>query len=173
VADLATLANIAEIFGALTITGGAIFAVLQIREFREQRRQAATVELGRSFHDPAFAQAVNLIRQVPDGITTDELRSKGPEYEQAAIMIATRYETMALLVFREMTSFEMVHELTGGLAVVMWRKLSRWTEMIRLEMSEPKFAEWFQWLAVQLNRMSEENRSEPAYVKFADWRPRE
>jgi hypothetical protein len=171
-ADLTTLANIAEIFGALTIAGGAIFAVLQIREFREQRRQAVTVELVRSFNDPAFARGVSLVHQLPDGISPQELRSKGPEFEEAAFMIATRYETMALLMFREMTSFSMVEELTGGLGVVMWRKLSRWAEEMRDEMGEPKFAEWFQWLAEQLAQKGQDNRSEPAYLKFKSWRPR-
>jgi len=171
VTDLATLANIAEILGTVTILGGALFAVVQIREFREQRRQVVTVELVRSFHDPDFARAVNLIRQLPDGVSADELRSKGSEFEQAAIMIATRYETMALLVFREMTSFAMVHELTGGLAIVMWRKLSMYMESIREEMGEPKFAEWFQWLGELLIRESEKSEPEPAYQMYANWRP--
>ena len=50
--DLATLANIAEILGGLTIVAGAVFAVVQIREFRAQRREVVAVEMIRSFHDP-------------------------------------------------------------------------------------------------------------------------
>lgn len=42
-ADLSTIANIAEIFGALTIIGGVVFAVIQIREIRVQRRQMAAL----------------------------------------------------------------------------------------------------------------------------------
>jgi len=173
VADLATLANIAEILGALTIVGGVVFAVVQIREFRAQRREAAAVELIRSFHDPQLAHAVNLIREMPDGVSAEELRSKGPEYESAAVMISTTYETIAFLVFRKMTSFSMVRELTGGLAVVMWRKLSRWTDALRQEQAQPSWAEWFQWLAEQLARDSEQKEAHPAYEKFADWRPGE
>ena len=87
--DLATLANIAEILGALTIVGGVVFAVLQIREFRAQRSEAIAVELLRSFHDPDLAHAVNLIRNLPDGISAEDLRSKGMEYERAAVMISS------------------------------------------------------------------------------------
>jgi hypothetical protein len=170
-ADLATLANIAEILGALTIVGGVIFAVVQIREFRAQRREAVAVQLLRSFHDPQLAQAVNLIRGVPDAVSADELRAKGPEYERAAVMISTTYETIAFLVFRKMTSFSMVRELTGGLAVVMWRKLARWTDTVRQEQAQPSWAEWFQWLAEQLVRDGDEKEAQPAYQKFADWRP--
>jgi hypothetical protein len=172
VADLGTLANLAEILGALTIVGGVVFAILQIREFRAQRREAVVVELLRSFHDPQLAQAVNLIRHLPDGVSAEELRSKGPEYEQAAVMISTTYETIALLVFREMASFSMVRELTGGLAVVMWRKLARWMESVRQEQAQPSWAEWFQWLAAQLARESGEKEARPAYERFGEWRPR-
>jgi hypothetical protein len=171
--DLATLANLAEIFGALTIVGGTLFAIFQIREFREQRRQAVAVELLRAFHEPELAKALNLIRTLPDRVDAEQLRAMGPEYEQAAVMIATTYETIAFLVFREMASFSMVRELTGGIALVMWRKLERWMDAVRQEQAQPSWAEWFQWLAEQLARDSREKESHPAYEQFADWRPRE
>lgn len=170
--DLATLANIAEILGALTIVGGAIFAFVQIREFREQRRQAIAVELLRSFHDPAFANAVSLIRSLPNGATAEELRAGGPEYEQAAVLISTTYESIAFLVFHEMASFTMVRELTGGIAIVMWLKLGVWMDTIRAEQGQPSFAEWFQWLAEQLLRESRDKEENPAYQRHQSWRPR-
>ena len=170
--DLTTLANLAEIFGALTIVGGTVFAIFQIREFRAQRRQAVAVELLRAFHDPELANALNLIRKLPDRVEAEALRSMGPEYERAAVMIATTYETIAILVFRELASFSMVRELTGGVAIVMWRKLERWMETVRQEQAQPSWAEWFQWLAEQLARDTAEKESHPAYEQFADWRPR-
>lgn len=170
-ADLSTLANIAEILGTLTIIGGAVFAVIQIREHRAHRREAVTVELIRSFHAPHLAEAVNLIRELPDGVSAEELRSKGPQYERAAVLVSTTYETMAFLVFRQMTSYAIVRELTGGLAVLMWRKLSRWMETVRREQAQPSWAEWFHWLADQLARDSEQKESHPAYVRFAERRP--
>jgi hypothetical protein len=170
--DLTTLANIAEISGALTIFAGGVFAVIQIRDFRAQRREAVAVELLRAFQNPDLAHAVNLIRELPDGVSAEELRSKGAEYQQAAVMVSTTYETIALLVFRNMASFSMVRDLTGGLTVVMWRKLAPWMESVRAEQAQPSWAEWFQWLADQLGRESAQKEAEPAYQKFTDWRPR-
>mgnify|MGYP000384696933 CR=1 FL=1 len=172
-ADLSTIANIAEIFGALTIIGGVVFAVIQIREFRVQRRQRAAVELMRSFHDPDLVLAISLIRQLPDGVSAKDLRSKGAEYERAAIMISTTYESIALLLFRKMISFNIVCELTGGLAVVMWRKLAVWADTVREEQRQPSWAEWFQWLAVILAREAEHKEVRPAKERFANWRPRD
>ena len=88
-------------------------------------------------------------------------------------MIATTYETIAILVFRELASFSMVRELTGGVAIVMWRKLERWMETVRQEQAQPSWAEWFQWLAEQLARDAAEKESHPAYEQFADWPPSE
>ena len=173
VTDLATLANIAEILGGLAIVGRRIFAIVQLREFREQRRQAVAVELVRSFSEPAHANAVNLIQELPDGASAELLRAKGREYERAATMMAITYETIGLLVFREMASFSMVRELTGGLTVVMWRKLGSWVKAVREEQGHRSFAEWFQWLAEQLARESAEKEAHPAHERYADWRPRE
>ena len=170
--DLTTLANIAEIAGGIAIISGGIFAVVQLREFREQRRQAVALELLRSFGDLALANAVNLMQELPDGASAELLRSKGRDYERAATMIAVSYETVGLLVFRGMASFSMVHELHGGLAVVMWRKLATWVAAVRCEQNHRSFAEWFQWLAEQLLRESPHKEANPAHERYADWRPR-
>ena len=170
--DLTTIANISEIAGGLAILLGGIFAVVQLQEFREQRRQAVAVELVRSFGEPAHADAVNLLQELPDHASPELLRAKGHEYERAATMIAITYETIGLLVFREMASVWMVRELTGGLTVVMWRKLGPWVEAVRKEQGHPAFAEWFQWLAEQLLRESTEKDAHPAHERYASWRPR-
>lgn len=117
--ELDRLANMAEIFGAFTVIGGVFFAMTQLREFRRQRRDAVAAELMRSFYNPELARAVYLIRQLPDAVSAAEMRKRGPEYEQAAILICTTYETTGLLVFRDIASFSLVQQLTGGIAVVM------------------------------------------------------
>ncbi|HKA16560.1 MAG TPA: hypothetical protein VKH41_16175 [Myxococcota bacterium] len=171
--DLGTLANLANIVGSLAIVSGGIFAVVQLQEFREQRRQAVAAELVRKFSEPEHANAMNLIQELPDGATAELLRAKGREYERAATMIAVTYETIGLLVFREMASFSIVRELSGGITVVMWRKLAPWVAAVRREQNHRSFAEWFQWLAEQLDRESAEKEAHPAYDRYADWRPRQ
>jgi hypothetical protein len=172
-ADLGTLADIADILGVIAIVLGGLFALVQLREFREQRRQAVAVELLRSFSEPAHANAINLIQELPDGASAELLRSKGREYERAATMMAVTYETIGMLLFREMASFALVQELAGGLTVVMWRKLQTWVITVREEQNHPRFAEWFQWLAEQLGRATADKDTRPAHVRYVDWHPRE
>jgi hypothetical protein len=39
------------------------------------------------------------------------------------------FETMGLLVPKDMASFQIVQELTGGLLLMMWRKIERRTPL--------------------------------------------
>lgn len=161
-------ANFAQIVGALTIVGGAVFGIVQLIEFRGQRRDLVAVELMRSFYNPEFSHAVTLIRALPDNVSAAELRA-GSDQERAALMIAMMYETMGLLVYRRIASFDLAQELTGGLIVVLWRKLGVWVASVRDEQSHPRFAEWFEWLAIQFGKPA--NSAVPAYVAFRDWKP--
>lgn len=170
-ADLSTLANFADILSGAAVVGGAAFAVIQVREYRTQRRENAAAELVRSFYNPEFARSVRLIRTLPDGCTAAELRAKGPEYEEAAILVSFAYETIGLLVFRGVTPFSIVEELTGGLAVLMWRKLEGWEEDVRVESAQESWAEWFQWLVERLEARAREKKQKPAYEAFSRWRP--
>ncbi len=169
--DLQTLANLAEIFGVLTVIAGVLFGAYQVREFRIQRRYSITVELMRSFYNPDLARAVHLIRQLPEGISAVEMRSRGPEFEQAAILICTTYETFGLLVFRDVAPFSMVRELTGGLLLTVFNKLRQWMRDVRVEQSQPSWAEWFEWLADRMQDYNESHALKPAYERHADWVP--
>ena len=55
--DLSRLADMAEILGSLVVVGGLMFAVLQMRNIRQQRRELAAIELFRSFGHPEFNKA--------------------------------------------------------------------------------------------------------------------
>lgn len=169
--DLSTLADLADILSGGAVVGGAVFAVIQLREYRRQRRENAAAELVRSFYNPEFARSVRLIRLLPDGCTGAELRAKGAEYEEAGILVSFAFESIGLLVFRGVTPFSIVEELTGGLAVLMWRKLEPWQRDMRAEGAQESWAEWFQWLAERLLESARAGGKTPAHEAYSDWRP--
>ena len=61
--DLSTLANLVNAFA---VTAGVIFAAVQIRYYRRQRRREAMLELVRSFQSPAFTSALRRVLSLPD-----------------------------------------------------------------------------------------------------------
>lgn len=167
-AELQTIAAMAEIFSALTIVGAGVFAVIQFSEYRKRRRYQVAAELCRQFSDPEFGREVTLIRRLPDGISAEALGSMDPEFEESAQIVAMAFETMGLLVHKNLASFQLIQELTGGLLLTLWRKLEVWIRTTRELSGNRRFGEWVQWLA---ERLAEEERSiVPAYEAYADWR---
>ena len=128
--SLQQMASIAEIVGALTIVSGLVFDWFQIRIYRVQQRDLIATNLMQTFYSPELARAVSLLQQVPDGISASQLRDMGPEYEQAAVIVSTTFETMGLLVYKKIAKFDLIMELAGGMMVSMHRKLSVWLEAV-------------------------------------------
>jgi hypothetical protein len=166
---LQTFASLAQIIGAGTIITAVIFGSYQIREYRKRRENMVAMEMMRSFYNADLAHAVALVRVLPDAVSASQLRAKGPEYEEAAILITTTFETMGLLAYRRIAPFSLVQELAGGLIIVAWCKLAVWLETVREEQSQPSWAEWFQWLAERMIEVKTD--SEPAHLQYKNWRP--
>ncbi len=168
--ELDTLANVAEIIGAVIVIGGLIFAVLQMRQTRQQRRELAAIELFRFFGNARFTAAYKRILLLPEGQSSDEIQGQGPELEDAAMLISATMESIGVMTFQRIVPFMVVYNLIGASCPALWRKLSPWVEMIREEQNEPAVFEWFQWLADRLEH-SHALDTEPAYVAHKQWLP--
>jgi len=168
--DLESLSQLAQILGGIAVVVAIFFGIAQIRQFKQQRLDAAAVEIMRSLQDREFTHAFRLIYSLEKGVSAVCLRDLGLEYEDAAITIGTRFETMGLLVFNQSIPFQLVEQQIGGAVVLLWDKLKPWAEDYRAEQKHPLLFEWFQWLAQQLRQRG---RSEqvPAYVRYQDWKP--
>jgi hypothetical protein len=168
--ELSKLANIAEIVGALIVVGGLFFAVMQMRQIRQQRRELAAIELFRFFGNPHFTAAYKAILRLPDDIGADDIRKDGPELEDAAVLISATMENIGVMTYQRIVPFIVVNNLMGASAPLLWRKLERWAVAMREEQGSDAAFEWFQWLAERL----EEYHSfdpDPAYVAHKSWMP--
>ena len=164
--DLHAYAAIAEIFGACAIVGGAIFGGLQIREFRQRRRCHVAADLCRAFREPSLAAAIVMLSELPDGLRRKEIQARGADYQEAAQMVGMTFETMGILVQKDVASLRIVQELTGGLLLMQWRKIEYFIKDTRIEQNNPRFGEWMQWLVDRI----EERESDmvPAFIAYAD-----
>ena len=54
---LQTLANIAEIIGALLVITGVFFGLMEVRHYRQQRQETASMEIMRAFQSLDFNRA--------------------------------------------------------------------------------------------------------------------
>ena len=167
--DLPTIANLAEIFGAIVVVAGVVFAVIQIRLFRRQRLEAAAIEVIRTWLSPEFTKAFSIIQKLPDGISAAKLRTYSPDCESLAMIIGNTFEGFGVMVYRRIVPLVLVDELMGGAVVFLWFKLASWVEESRKEQSRETVYEWFQWLADRIQEQPGFDITEGAQVKHRNW----
>jgi hypothetical protein len=168
--DLQTLANLSQIVGVAAVIATLVFGLLQVRQFRQQRRDAAGAELVRSFQDAEFIRAYQVLGVLPEDATAEEFRAAGPQAEEAALALGMRYELLGLLVFREIMPLSLVAQSTGSVAIQFWGRMRAWVAEKREADGQPHLLEWFQWLIEQLEKGG--RRAEPpAFARYRDWRP--
>ena len=169
--NLADFANIAEILGAIIVIGGLFFAVLQMRQIRQQRRDLAAIELFRSFGSPQFTDAYKSILHLPDDLSGAAIRSGYPQHDRAAMLICTTMENIGVMTFQRIVPFLLVNNLVGTTTILLWKKLAVWVEDLRVEIGNPDAFEWFQWLADKFEEY-EHIVPLPAYEMYKDWKPK-
>lgn len=168
--SLAITANIAEIVGATIVVIGLVFAVLQMRQLREQRRELAAIEMFRFYGNPSFTRALIRVLHMPDGSTAQEIRRDENGVEDAAMLISSTMENIGVMTHQRIVPFTVVNHLIGASALILWKKLELWTTKIREETDNDYLFEWFQWLVVQLEQYDEEDQR-PAYQAYSTWMP--
>ena len=169
--DLNTLANLAEIFGAIVVVVGLLFALIEVSHFRTLRRDTAALELARSVQNPAFAHALRLVLSLPPGLSAGELRARGSQYEDAAMLVSLTLESVGIMIHRGIVSIDMVWELMGGIVLETWKRIEGWVRDTRTEHEREKFDEWIEWLVHQLEVHFDGNGDSPAHIRYRDWRP--
>lgn len=171
--DISTLADFAEVIGAAIVIGGVYFAVLQMRQLRQQRRELAAIELFRFFGNPDFAKAYHKVLQLPDGMSAEEIRDHADDLEDAATLICNTMENIGVMTYQRIVPFKVVNNLIGNSTMLLWKKLEGWVLSLRDQIDDPAAFEWFQWLFDRLQdyENAADTRSGPAYATEADWLP--
>jgi len=162
---------IARIIGSIAVVSGIIFGVIQIRHYRQQRRDIAAVQIVNSFQIPEFNKALRKVWSLADGTSVAQIRELGDDWEEAVFQIGMTLETMGVLVYRRIVPLPILDELMGDAILILWRKVRPWVENLRTEQKRDSAYEWFEWLA---DRLAETNRRTEAgaHKIYRNWRIR-
>jgi hypothetical protein len=169
--NLSTLANIAEILGALLVITGLFFGLMEVRHYRQQRQETASMEIMRAFQSRDFTRALRLVMDYEQECRRCNEETIPQELEDAAMLVSTTLEAVGLMVYQRIVPFRLVQQLMGGTIQASWRVLRPHTEWLREKLSRPSIHEWFQWLAERLDEHPEYRDEEGAYSKYGDWKP--
>ncbi len=164
--DLTTYAAMAEIFAATTVMVGALFAVLKFREHRMRRQCHVAAELCRTFTEPSLANALVVLMSLPDGLRLADFQELDSVYPEAAQVVGMAFESMGILVQKDIASLQIVQELAGGLLLMSWRKIEYYLRDTRVEQNNPRFGEWVEWLVDRIQER--EADMEPAFLMYAE-----
>lgn len=160
--------QLAPILSFITIIIAILFGILQLRQFKIQRKDIAAVEIMRTMQDEQFTESFNLINKSGHIENVAYLRKFDPELEKAILAIATKFETLGYLVFKKVIPIDFVEQLIGGVVISLWQKLEPFVKDYRVVNDQKLFLEWFEWLAYQF-KQRKRDEAIPALDKFKKW----
>ena len=162
------LAQLAPILSFLAILTAIIFGLIQLRQFKTQRKDLAAVEIMRTMQDAQFTDSLNLITNTEHINSQQEISAQNPDLEKAILALTTKFETLGFLVYKKVIPLEFVEQLIGGVCISLWEKLKEYIYEYRLVNNQKLFLEWFEWLAHQF-KTRKRNQAAPAISKFKNW----
>jgi len=154
-----------------TITGVLFFvyATVQFRAWLATRKQETALTLMRTVTPPdLYSRNARRIFELPDDAPMDQVHALGPELEQAILQACINYENLGYLVHSRMIPLHLVDELNGGMVRLTWRKFRGYLGQYRP--TNLAAFEWFEWLYDRLEQFPLA-KSDPAHIKYRDWRP--
>ncbi len=169
-ADLTTAALVAQIVVGAAVLAMISYAAFEFRRYHARQEASAAMDTIRTMLSHDFLESVQVFYGMPDDLAADDVY-RDPSRHQAATTVGFHYEVIGYMVFRGIVPLRMVAQLTGPSAQMAWTKLSDWVDSVRTERGSPQAYEWFEWLALQLDKHPVPGKTGPAPQSYADWRP--
>ena len=158
-----------QILETAAVMIGVGFGMVQLRQYRRDKRREAAIELLHSFQTPAFAEALHLVYNLPDGLSKEAIESKLGEKFPLVYGLMTTWEGLGILVYRHEIDLSTVDDFFSGPIRISWRKLKGHVVGERAMLGRETIEEWFQWLAEQLSDREAEVPPVPAHVAHKHW----
>jgi len=162
------LTQFAPLLSFITIFIAILFGIIQLRQFKTQRKDLAAVEIMRTMQDNQFTESLHLINKFDYIENVEYLRKFDPDLEKAIFAISTKFETLGFLVYKKVIPIEFVEQLIGGVCISLWHKLSPYIMDYRSVNDQKLFLEWFEWLSFQF-KARKRDQAKPAIEKFKKW----
>lgn len=166
--DLNTIVGIIEILGIIAVAFGVGLGIKQLGLHRQQKRDLAIIECARSFENKEFTEAYGLITELSPGITIEEMKRMGPKYQDAVLRTGMKFETIGLLVYKNVVPIDAINDLVGDAAIRIWRIIEEFVIESRSARSHSTLFEWYQWLVDRLIEQAH-RKPGPAFEVYKDW----
>lgn len=146
------------------------FAILQVRQYRQDKNREAALILLNSFQTPAFAKALTLVYALPDGLSKEQIEDRLAEDFHLVYALMTTWESLGVLIHRREMSIDLVDDFFSGPITVSWRKLHAQVLGEREALRRDTVGEWFQWLAERFAERESSLPPVPAHIAHRNWK---
>lgn len=163
-----SIQDVFQIIEAMAVLIGVGFAIVQVRQYRRDKHREAAMELLHSFQTPAFAEALNLIYKLPDGLSKEQIETTLEGKFHLVYALMTTWESLGILVYRGEVDLDLVDDFFSGPIVVSWRKLRGHVIGEREMLGRDTIEEWFQWLAERMSERESKMPPVPAHIMHKD-----
>lgn len=167
-----SLATIAKIATALTVLTGVIFGLVEAHRARRARQERAAFTAVQAILTPEWMKSMIIVHGIPDNLNASEIESNA-RVLHAAHAVGIILEGLGYSVYARIVPLPVVADLVGGTVRLAWRKLRPYVEEERRRSGSQKTFEWFQWLAMQLERHSpgKTDLQTGAQEAYRNWKP--
>ncbi len=167
--DLSTVANVAT---ALTVITGVGFGLVEAQRSRRARQERAAYAAVQALLSPEWMKSMIVVHSIPDGSSALAIEANA-DVLRAAHSVGIILEGLGYSIYARIVPLRVAADLVGGTVRLAWRKLEPYVEEERRRSGSQKTFEWFQWLAIQLERHSpgKTNLQVGAQEAYRDWRP--
>ena len=155
----------------VTVIGGMLFALFEVRHMAARRRQSAALTLVQSYQTPRFASAIVNVLAVPEGLSRQQLEVRLKDDIEGIWLLMTTWESLGILLYRGEINLDLVEDFFAGPIVLSWRKFRRLVEEMRVDVDRDTYFEWFQWLAERVEAHESDTPALPAYTEHRGWKP--
>ena len=131
----------------------------------------SALELLHSFQTPAFAEALNIVYNLPNGLSKEEIEERLGEKFHLVYALMTTWESLGILVYRGEIDLDLVDDFFSGPITVSWLKLKGHVMGERAMLERDTIEEWFQWLYERLSERESIQEPIPAHVAHENWSP--
>lgn len=161
---------ISQIVEAFAVMVGVGFAIIQVKQYKLNKRREAALVLLHSFQTPSFAKALNLVYKLPDGLSRKQIEEQLGDDFHLVYALMTTWESLGILVYRGEIDLDMIDDFFSGPIIISWNKLRAHIIEERSLLGRDTIEEWFQWLMERLLERESKEPAVPAYIAHKKWK---
>ena len=154
---------IANLSLALSLIVALVFGLIEVRVASRERRERLTLEALNTFQSREFAEILQYLDTHELPRRRADLRALPINDQVMFIQYSMLMEDLGIMVAEKMIDMDVVDKTLGSFVSTSWKKLKPLALSMRAEDREPFFAEYFQWLAEEIDARMRANPRKPFY----------